>query len=65
MTSTTTSPGTDEHPMMGSGRGRLAGKVAVITGANSGIGRAAARLFAREGSEGGLRGPRGGHRAPH
>ena len=51
MTSTTSSPGVDEHPKMGPGRGRLEGKVSIITGANSGIGRAAARLFAREGGK--------------
>lgn len=41
----------DEHPMMQTGLGRLAGRVAVITGADAGIGRATSRLFAREGAK--------------
>lgn len=41
----------DEHTWKDRGRGRMDGKVAVVTAADSGIGRATARLFAHEGAK--------------
>ena len=45
----TPTPDHGEHSYKGSGR--LAGKAAIITGADSGIGRAVAIAFAREGAD--------------
>ncbi|WP_240618316.1 SDR family oxidoreductase [Halomonas heilongjiangensis] len=45
------SPMTPYLPMENTAMNRLAGKIAIVTGASSGIGHAAARLFASEGAK--------------